>query len=197
MDKYYFKSKVVENAILEKVFKTNIDELTEEDIASINNLVIENEKKSVKIDLLDLEKLPNLKSLILINFKINNYETNILNRCKNLEKVEFVRCKIVSKSRLLNENIKNVYIDNCSKVRSNYINKVMNVETLFINNIRKFDAQNIIRLAKLQNLTINNVRIKASKYLLKIVKLNYLNLIDSKYDKSIEKRLSNNVVFEK
>ena len=197
MEKYYFRSKFIENAILEKVYKNSIDELTEDDIFSINNLVLENEKKNVKVDLLDLEKLTNLKSLMLINFKINNYETNILNRCKSLEKVEFVNCSIVSKSRLLNESVKSVSIDNCTRMRSSYINKVINVETLIINNIKKFDAHNMVRLAKLENLTINNVRVKSAKYLLKIVKLNYLNLINSKYDKSIEKRLAKNIIFEK
>lgn len=192
-----FKSKCFEDLILKKLEKESIQKITESDLSVIDNLEIIKNNKKQDYNLIDLQNFSNLRSICLVNFKINNFETNILNRCKNLEEVEFRNCKIISKSRLLNENIKFLIIENCKNINSRYFSKIRNVKKLKVSNIRKFDARKTARLVELENLTINNVKIKASKYLAKIVKLTYLNLRGSRFDKSLENYLSSNVIFEK
>ena len=184
------------NYLLNLLDKLSIDDVEDEEINSITDIVLVKNDKDDDYNFIDLEMFPNLKELVLINFKIDNFETNVLNRCKSLRRVEFVDCNIVSKSRLLNENIIDLSIDNC-RINNIYFSKTKNLKIIKVKNIKLFDAKKIVRLINLEELRINDTRIKSSKYLSSIVKLKFLNLTGSKYDKDLEKSLSNNILFEK
>lgn len=190
------KSKSFTNYLLKLLNKLSIDDIEEKEINTITDIVLVKNDKDDDYNFIDLEMFPNLKELVLINFKINNFETNVLNRCKSLQKVEFVDCKIVSKSRLLNNNITNLSISNC-KVKNVYFSKAKNLKILNVKNIKLFDAKKIVRLINLEELRVNDTKIKSSKYLSSVAKLKFLNLTGSKYDKELECSLSSNIVFEK
>ena len=142
------KSKGFISYLLDLLDKLSIDDVEDEEINSITDIVLVKNDKDDDYNFIDLEMFPNLKELVLINFKIDNFETNVLNRCKSLRKVEFVDCNIVSKSRLLNENITDLSIDHC-KINNIYFSKTKNLKILKVKNIKLFDAKKIVRLINL------------------------------------------------
>lgn len=190
------KSKGFINYLLELFDKLSIDEVKEKELKSITDVILVKNDKDDEYNFIDLEMFPNLQEIVLINFKIDNFETNVLNRCKNLKKVEFVDCDIVSKSRLLNENITELGIDHC-KINNSYFGDAKGLKLLTVQNVKLFDVRKIGRLINLEELRVNYTKLKSANYLSRIVKLKFLNLTGSKYDKNLEKSLSNRIHFEK
>lgn len=190
------KSKGFINYLLEVFDKLSIDEVKEKELKTITDVILVKNDKDDEYNFIDLEMFPNLQEIVLINFKIDNFETNVLNRCKNLKKVEFVDCDIVSKSRLLNENITELGIDRC-KINNSYFGDAKGLKLLTVQNVKLFDVKKIGRLINLEELRVNYTKLKSANYLSRIVKLKFLNLTGSKYDKNLEKSLSDRIHFEK
>ena len=190
------KSKGFINYLLEVFDKLSIDEVKEKELKTITDVILVKNDKDDEYNFIDLEMFPNLQEIVLINFKIDNFETNVLNRCKNLKKVEFVDCDIVSKSRLLNENITELGIDRC-KINNSYFGDAKGLKLLNVQNVKLFDVKKIGRLINLEELRVNYTKLKSANYLSRIVKLKFLNLTGSKYDKNLEKSLSDRIHFEK
>ena len=190
------KSKGFINYLLEVFDKLSIDDVKEKELKTITDVILVKNDKDDEYNFIDLEMFPNLQEIVLINFKIDNFETNVLNRCKNLKKVEFVDCDIVSKSRLLNENITELGIDRC-KINNSYFGDAKGLKLLTVQNVKLFDVRKIGRLINLEELRVNYTKLKSANYLSRIVKLKFLNLTGSKYDKNLEKSLSDRIHFEK
>lgn len=191
-----FKSKGFINYLLELFDKLSIDDVTDKEINMITDVILVKNDKDDEYNFIDLEMFPNLQEIVLINFKIDNFETNVLNRCKKLRKVEFVDCDIVSKSRLLNENITELGIDHC-KINNSYFGDAKGLKLINVQNVKLFDVRKIGRLINLEELRVNYSKLKSANYLSRIVKLKFLNLTGSKYDKNLEKSLSKGIYFEK
>ena len=78
------KSKGFINYLLEVFDKLSIDEVKEKELKTITDVILVKNDKDDEYNFIDLEMFPNLQEIVLINFKIDNFETNVLNRCKNL-----------------------------------------------------------------------------------------------------------------
>lgn len=189
----FFKNDSFYNYIL---LKLNKKELEKNDLDMIEEISIKSDKK-IKFEIRDLEKFKNLKSLTLQEFKINNYETNTINRCKKIESLQFINCKFNSKSRLLSNNIKTLVIDNCKNLKYKYFTKLEKMTNLKIYNIRKVDSRRISKLAYLEKLTLNNTKVKNSIYLKNLNRLSILNLKGSKYNKILIELLKNKLQIER
>ena len=48
---------------------------------------------------IDLNYFPNLREIIIINFGINNFEFDILERCRKLKVIELIDCDITERGR--------------------------------------------------------------------------------------------------
>jgi len=187
-----FKSIDFENYIKEIL---NKEEVKPEDLLSIEELELDNQ--ILYFDLFDIAKVPNLKKLTLKNFKINNYETNIINRVKGLEELSFVGCNIISKSRLINSNIKVLRFEKTRIKNSKYYCKTVNVEKLEIDAVKKVDIRKLLRYRNLKELILNNTKVKYSTYIVKLMGLNYLNLKSSKYNLALDNLITKNIEFQK
>ena len=194
--KINFLSNDFENYLLKKL---NVSELTEEILKEVKEISINaigNNGIKNSYDFRDFEKLENLKFLILKNFEINNYQTNEMNRCNNLEGVQFSNCIIKSKSRLQG-NIQIVTFDNCRKFHFKYISLLKNLKVVKFSNIRFLNLKNIEILKSLQKIYFENGIILHFKNLAYLQNLNYIRITKCRWNKLHEKYLNNNIEIEK
>ena len=83
--------------------KTTLEEIDEISLVNRNFL-----NQDLKIDLLEIYKLKNLKKLSIKFFTINDEIVKSLNKLENVEILEMYMCKFETAEKL-NGNIKNIY----------------------------------------------------------------------------------------
>lgn len=130
-------------------------------------------------------KFKNLKFLSLQNFKIDNYQTNIINRIKSLKAVQFTDCKLVSKSTLLG-NLELVSFTSCSKFNIKYISNLKNLEVLKFGILKRLNLKGIDQINSAKKIDFKQVNLVNSKELLKLPYLESINLSDCKYPTKVE-----------
>lgn len=191
-----FLSNDFKNYLLKKL---NISEITEEELKNVKEIslnAIGNNGIKNNYDFRDFEKLENLNFISLQNFEINNYQTNEMNRCKNLEGVQFSNCIIKSQSRLQG-NVQIVTFDNCKKFHLKYISLLKNLKIVKFSNIKFMNLKNISILKGLEKIYFENGRILHLKNLAYLKNLIYIRITKCKWNKAQEKYLSKNVTVEK
>jgi hypothetical protein len=194
--KINFLSNDFENYLLNKL---DITEITEENLNSIEEIslnAIGNNGIKNNYDFRDFNKLPNLKFISLQNFTIKNYETNAINRCANLEGLQFAHCIIKSKSRLQG-NLEIISFDQCKNLHFKYISILKNLKILKFSNILFLNLKNIGMLKNIEKIYFENGRIFNFKELANLKKLLYIRIVKCKWNKSQEKFLNENIEIEK
>jgi hypothetical protein len=194
--KINFLSNDFENYLLKKL---DISEITEEKLNSIEEIslnAIGNNGIKNDYDFRDFKKLPNLKFISLQNFVIKNYETNEINRCGNLEGLQFSHCIIKSKSRLQG-NIEIISFDHCKKLHFKYISILKKLKVLKFSNIMFMNLKHIGVLKNIEKIYFENGMILNFKELSNLKKLLYIRITKCKWNKSQEKFLDENIEIEK
>lgn len=189
-------SKSLETYLLNKLNIDNKDVIDLDKIDEISINAIDENGNFHDYDFRDFEKFNNLKYLSLQNFTINNYETNVINRCKKVEGLQFSNCIIKSKSRLQND-IKVISFNNCKKFKISYISLLKNLQVLKLLNQRIVNLFNITKLKKIEKIYFENIILINFKKLSYLKNLTYIRLFKCKWNKRTEKKLNNRVEIEK
>lgn len=189
-------SKSLKNYLLNKFNVKNIEDIDFNKIEEVSLNAIEENGILADYDFKDFEKFKNLKYVSLQNFTINNFETNEINRCKNIEAIQFSNCIIKSKSRLQN-NLKIISFDNCKRVKIYYISLLKNLQILKLSNLKVINLSKIVFLRNLRKIYFENDRIFNFIKLVSLKKLEYIRIVKCKYNKYSERKVSKQIQIEK
>lgn len=160
--------------------KTMLEEIEELSLINKNFL-----NQDLKIDLLEIYKLKNLKKLSIKFFTINDEIIKVLNKLENLEILEMYMCKFEVTERL-NGNIKNIYIFNAENWNLDIL-ETKKVEIIRIENSGLVDLYKFVKFEEIERLEIVRCPvISVPKInLLKSLKELYLQEIDLQFDLEI------------
>lgn len=141
--------------------------------------------QDLKIDLLEIYKLKNLKKLSIKFFTINDEIIKALNKLENLEILEIYMCKFETQEKL-NGNIKNICFYNAENLNLDIL-EIDNLEVIRIENsglvdlykLAKFEAIKRLEIVKCQIISVPKLN------LLKSLKELYLQEIDLQFNLEI------------
>ena len=184
---------MIESRKLKEILQNilEIEEITENDLKKIENISLNKKKLNGKendIELKEIEKIPNLKTIVISNFEINNQILEILNNHKKLGIVQFSRCKF-REIIPINKNIKYIVIDKCQDFKWDLINN--NEIVRIIDAKVEFSGRE--NLNKTKELYLQKCAIQNSIKLCEYPKLKVLNLDGSKFEKDIINNMSKNI----
>ena len=189
------KSKSLSKYLLSKYNLKSIEDLDLDIVEELSlNKIVGNEIQDY--DFSDFECFKNLKYLSLQNFKINNYETNELGRCKNLSAIQFSNCIFNSKSRLIG-NIKVISFNNCRRFKLKYLGILKNLEVLKVSNLKIMNLKNAYFCIKnIEKIYFENIKIINFKELSKLKKLNLIEIVNCRWNKNSVKYFSKDIQIE-
>ena len=168
----------------------NKDNIQEKDLKEVEDITL-NKKllngKENDIDLTELELLPNLKTLTIINFYIDKKIIDIINKKKLLWAVQFTKCKFQTAEQI-NNDIKYLIVEQCENFDSRLIN---NNEIIRI--IGENIDLNLLKSNETRQLYLQECNIKNSEKILEYKNLKYLNLDGSKMDKDIIEKIKEDI----
>lgn len=189
------KSKCLEQYLLSKYGVDSIDNL---DINKIEEISLNRVNDNIyqDYDFKDFEEFKKLKYISLQNFKIKNYETNELNRCKNLSAIQFSNCKFKSKCRLKG-TIKVISFNNCKGLKLRYLSLLKNLEVLKILNFRSINLKYInLNIKNLEKAYFENTIIYNFASLSKLKNLILVELVNCKWNRKSKELFSKDVQIE-
>ena len=155
--------------------KTKLEEIDELSLINKNFL-----NQDLKIDLLEIYKLKNLKKLSIKFFTINDEIIKVLNKLENLEILEVYMCKFETTEKL-NGNIKNIYIFNAENWNLDIL-ETNRVKVIRIENSGLVDLYKFVKFEEIERLEIIKCPVVSipKLNLLKLLKRLYLQEIDIK-----------------
>lgn len=143
-----------------------------EEIDGITDFVVVKNDNDKEYNFIDLNYFPNLREIIIINFGINNFEFDILERCRKLKVIELIDCDITERGR-------------------REIQDAKNSDIIVIENFNRENVSQLVKFISLDELRNLYSKKESTDYLSRVVKLKILNLTDSEYDKNLEAYLNN------
>lgn len=168
----------------------NKDNIQEKDLQEIENLTL-NKKllngKENDIELNELKFFPNLKTLTIINFYIDEKVINIINVKKMLWAVQFSKCKFENIIPI-NKKIEYLIIDECKNLEHDLIN---NNETIKI--IGENVDFNLLKIDETKQLYLQKSNVKNLEKVLEYRNLKYLNLDGSEFEKNIIEKIKSDI----
>lgn len=165
----------------------NIEDIQEICIQDINLM-----QKKNNIDLTEIDKLKNLKSLSLKFFEITDKVIDSINNLEFIEEIEFAMCTFNTK-KILSRNIKSLTLYNCTDFNIDTINSNIQLEELKLIhsglvNISKLNHWKNLKILKLSDCNIISIKNISVFENLEKLYLNNTNLPDE-IDISNMKRL--------
>lgn len=160
--------------------KTKLEEIDELSLINKNFL-----NQDLKIDLLEIYKLKNLKKLSIKFFTINDEIIKVLNKLENLEILEVYMCKFETTEKL-NGNIKNIYIFNAENWNLDIL-ETNRVKVIRIENSGLVDLYKFVKFEEIERLEIIKCPVVSipKLNLLKLLKRLYLQEIDLQFNLEI------------
>lgn len=161
------------------------------DIEDIEDICIQDinlMEKKLNIDLTEIAKLKNLKSVSLKFFEITDEVVQAINQVQYLETIEFSMC-IFKNKEVLNKNIKSVIIVNCQDFKIDMLNANTILEELQLVHSGIVDMVDISNFKNLKYLKIAHCSATSVPSITKLEYLErlYLNHIEIPYDIDISK----------
>ncbi len=161
----------------------NIEEIEDISIQDINLM-----KCKLNIDLTEIAKLKNLKSISLKFFEITDRVVEAINQLEFIETIEFSMCIFKNKS-ILSNKLKSITIYNCQDFNISMINSNISLEKLQIihsgmidiTNLKTFQNLKFLKIAHCNVISIPNIDV------LEHLEQLYLNHIEIPYDIDISK----------
>lgn len=138
----------------------DIDQINQEDLNSINDLVIDSKNENNQPTMIDFNELvlfSNLKSITISNCIINNQIINILLKIEKLEAIKLIKCDIV-------ENI----IDSFS---------LLKIKELFLHYVSNFDLNILSSLENINKVVLKGFNIDN----IPALDIDFLDIADSTY----------------
>lgn len=169
-----------------KMCTNDINDIEEIEDLSIQDVNLMQNK--IYIDLIEIKKLINLKSVSLKFFEITNDIIEALNQLEYLEHIEFSMC-IFKDINIVLRNIKSIIIYNCQDFSIDMLKENTTIEELQIihsgiiniSDLSKFKGLKYLKIAHCSAISIPNIRILESLEQL------YLNHLEIPYDIDISK----------
>lgn len=164
----------------------NIEEIEDISIQDINLM-----QNKLNIDLTEIVKLKNLKSISLKFFDITDEIIEAINQLNAMENIEFSMCRFKTKKKL-SRNIKSVIIYNCQDFELDIVNENINLEELQLVHSGMMDVAKLsifknIKYLKLSDCSVISIpKISGLENLEKL----YLNNIELPYDIDITRMLN-------
>lgn len=181
--------KILDKNLL-RIIKIKMSTENINDIDSIEDISIQDmnlAQKKLNIDLTEIVKLKNLKSLSLKFFEITDEIVEAINQLKSLEIVEFSMCSFKTKKEL-NKNLKSIVVYNCKEFDVNIIRNNVVLEELQIIHSGMIDIADISLFKNLRYLKLaycNVISIQSMVNLKDLERL-YLNHIELHYELNIK-----------
>lgn len=176
------KDKELEKVVCFKIGKHRNEEIEEKDLENVSEVNISNRKFSGQEKNVSLEELrlfPNLKSLSLQYFKIDDSVIEILNSLKKLETLQLSSCCFKSSTKIENEELKTLKL-NCCDIK-NY-SFLYAPETLTVIGSNNFRLSKISGKENIERMYLQDSNVKDFETIAQCVKLKSLNLDGSKVD---------------
>jgi hypothetical protein len=192
-------SKSLKKYLITKLNKSDEEELNEEDFNNVEEISINRKNildEEEDYDFKDFLLLKNLKFLSIQDFKIRNFETNVINRMLNLKAVQMNNCKISSRCSLTG-NLELISFQNCKNLKIDYVRNLKNLKVLKISGYKKINLKGISNLKNIEKIYFRNSNLKNESEILKLPNLDYINLAESKYKVNLEKLLKDSIKIEK
>ena len=176
---------------LEKIIKLKMSTSNIKAIDEIKDISIQNINLTLNrlnIDLTEIKKLKNLKSLSLKFFEITDDIIEAINELKYVEYIDFATCIFKTKKMLLG-NLKSIIIDNCQNFTIKMFEKYSVIEELQIihsgiiniSDLSEFQSLKYLKIAYCSAISIPRINI------LENLEQLYLNHLDIPYDMDISK----------
>lgn len=180
--------KILDKNLL-RIIKIKMSTENINDIDSIEDISIQDmnlAQKKLNINLTEIVKLKNLKSLSLKFFEITDEIVEVINQLKSLEIVEFSMCTFKTKKEL-NKNLKSIIIYNCQEFDTNIIKNDIMLEELQIIHSGMIDIADIILFKRLRYLKLAHCNVISIQSLVNFENLErlYLNHVELYYDLNI------------
>ena len=145
------KSRQLNNYLTYKLDKLE-EQYTEEELKSVDELVIENDNN---LDISVLKYFTNLKKLELRNIEINDYILEIILSLNSLENIMFQLCEIEKISKIKELNLIGLHID-CSKIKEyDFVYEMINLQELTLTGV-EVDINKLNNLTNLKYLNISH-----------------------------------------
>lgn len=218
--------KIIDNNLL-RIIKLKMCTSDINDIEEIENISIQDVnlmQNRLNIDLTEIKKLKNLKSVSIKFFEITDEIIEAINELKYLERINFSMCKFKNKKMILG-NLKSIIIYNCQDFAIDMLKEnteidelqiihsgIINISDLNIFKDLKYlkiahcnaiSIQSISKLEDLEQLYLNHLEIPYDIDITKMKKLKLISLSGSNVpnkEKYIEKLTNQNkeltVIFE-
>jgi len=129
----------------------------------------------LNIDLKEIVKLENLKTLSLKYFEINDEVIESINNLKYLYKIEFYMCEFKT-CKQLNNNINDITIYCCSNFEYDILRSSTNIESLELTNSGLVDLNELQHCKKIKALRIRDCSLISLPKISNLVTLEYLYL---------------------
>lgn len=176
------KDKELEKAVCFKIGKYGNEELEEKDLENVSEVNISNRKFSGEEKNVSLEELrlfPNLNSLSLQYFKIDDSVIEILNSLKRLESLQLSSCCFKTSAKIYIVTLKTLQL-NCCDIK-NY-SSLYAPETLTVIGSDNFRLGKISGKENIERMYLQDSNVKDFGTIAECVKLKSLNLDGSKVD---------------
>lgn len=168
----------IENENLLRTIKLKLCTIPAKSYKEIEDIDITNKNflgNILNIDLREIVKLKNLKSLSLKYFEINDEVIDSLNNLKNLSKIEFYMCEFKT-NKTISNNIKNITIYCCNKFKQDILKNSINIESLELTNSGLVDLNELQQCKMLKVLMIRDCLLISLPQISNLVTLEYLYL---------------------
>ena len=171
-----------------KMCTSNVNSFEEIEDISIQNINLMENK--LNIDLTEISKLKNLKSLSLKFFEITDEVIETINQLKILETIDFSMC-IFKNTKVLEPKLKSAIIYNCQNFNISVLNENAVLEDLQIIHSGMVDVSNVSNFKNLKYLKIAHCNVISISNIAKLKNLEqiYLNHIEIPYDIDISNML--------
>lgn len=169
-----------------KMCANNLKTMEEIEDISIQNINLMQNK--LDIDLTEIAKLKNLKSIFLKFFDISDEVIDSINKLEHIEKIEFLMCSFTTK-KVLSKKIKSLVIYNCKEFDINILSENKEIENLQLIHSGIVDISNLIMFSNLKYLKLSNCNIISIPKISLLYNLEqlYLNNTEIFYDIDITK----------
>lgn len=169
-----------------KMCVNNLKTIEEIEDISIQNINLMQNK--LDINLAEITKLKNLKSISLKFFDISDEAIETINKLEHIEKIEFLMCSFTTK-KVLSKKIKSVIIYNCKDFDINMLNENKELEELQLIHSGIVDISNLIMFSNLKYLKLSDCNIISIPKISLLYNLEqlYLNNTEILYDIDITK----------
>jgi len=181
----------IKNQNLLRILKLKLCTTPAKKYTDIENIDISNKNlmgNNLDIDLTEIIKLSNLKTVSLKFFKITDDVIDSINKLEKLYKIEFYMCEFKTK-RTLNKKIIDITIYCCKDFSKEILDKSTNIEKLELTNSGLVDMNDLQIFKDLKLIKIRDCSLISLPKISSLDKLEYiyLNNLDIQYDFDISK----------